>query len=138
MSRRHLALALLPLVLIGGGLAGCTPTAPASDQSDTGTDTGTDSGSDGGTTSDDDGDDGSFAGVTIPGDGSYAIPDEIPFGGYQLVGDPGVLPDGCTWSITGSGGTVADTSNGAYVFITDIPEADTFTTAGCPDWEQFE
>ncbi|QEO08835.1 hypothetical protein [Protaetiibacter larvae] len=138
MSRRHPALVLLPALLVMGVLSACAPTAPSSEGS--GPDAGASSTTDDGATTDD-GDertsDDSFSGATIPGTGSYAIPDQIPFGGYQLEGDPGVLPDGCTWSITGDSGTVAE-NNGAYVFITDIPEASTFTTNGCPDWEQFE
>lgn len=128
--RTRLPLTLLTAVALVGALAACTPTARSDD---TGTGTGGSTTTDGGATTDGDG----FSGVTIPGSGSYAIPDDIPYGSYQLVGDPGVLPDGCTWSITGDSGTVAD-SNGAYVFITEIDEADTFTTNGCPDWEQFE
>ncbi len=134
MSRRHLALALLPALLLVGGLSACTPTAPSSEGSGTESDDSTTT-DDGATT--DGGDDSGFSGVTVSGTGTYAIPDQIPYGGYQLVGDPGVLPDGCTWSISGSDGVVAE-SQGAYVFITDIDEADTFTTDGCPDWEQFE
>lgn len=34
--------------------------------------------------------------------------------------------------------TVAFADGGLYVFLTDIPEAVTFITDGCPDWEQFE
>lgn len=130
--RTRTALTLLSAAALLAALTACTPTTPAADDTDTDTDTGsTDTGD---STTDDDG----FAGATVSGTGSYRIPDDIPYGGYQLVGDPGLLPAGCTWSITGDDGEQVADSTGAYVFITDIPEADTFTTAGCPDWEQFE
>lgn len=136
--RTRLPLVLASAAVLLASLTACDPVAPAPSDS-AAVDTGS-GGGDSSTTTDDDSssdESDSGTGVTIAGTGSYAIPDEIPFGGYQLEGDPGVLPDGCTWSITGGSGTVAE-SNGAYVFITDIPEAETFTTNGCPDWEQFE
>jgi len=133
MTRRRTALALLPALLLMGALSACGPTAPSSEEP--GPDSGDSTTTDDGATTDDDGD--GTTGVTLAGTGTYTIPDQIPYGGYQLVGDPGVLPDGCTWSISGSDGVVAE-SQGAYVFITDIDEADTFTTDVCPDWEQFE
>ena len=83
-------------------------------------------------------DDGGFIGVTLPGTGSYAIGTDIPYGGFQLLGEPSSQPDGCTWSIVDEDGAVFVENHGPYVFITDIPEAVTFITDGCPDWEQFE
>jgi len=84
----------------------------------------------------DEGDD--FAGVTVSGTGIYAIGTDIPYGGFQLQGEPTSQPDGCTWSIVDADGVVVFENHGPYVFITDIPEAVTFNTEGCPDWEQFE
>ncbi len=87
---------------------------------------------------DDGTDGGDFAGVTLPGTGSYAIGTDIPYGGFQLKGEPASQPDGCTWSIVDEDGAAAFENQGSYVFITDIPEAVTFITDGCPEWEQFE
>ncbi|MGC4175846.1 hypothetical protein [Demequina sp.] len=76
--------------------------------------------------------------VTVSGTGEYAIGTDIPFGGFQLQGEPASQPDGCTWSIVGDDGEVVAENQGSYAFLTDINEADTFVTTGCPDWEQFE
>ncbi len=108
-------------------LAGCG--APSA--TDTGSDTET-----GPDTEQSDG--GSFEGVTLSGDGSYSIPDQMPYGGYQLEGEPDEQPAGCTWSIQDADGDISFENTGQYVFVTDIPEAVTFVTAGCPDWQQFE
>ena len=129
MPRRHAAVAVLPALLLLGALTACGPAAASSDTDDS-------SPSDVEATTDDGSE--SFTGVKVAGTGSYTIPEQVPFGSYQLVGDPGALPDGCTWSITGDDGEVVAESQGAYVFITDIDEARTFTTDGCPDWEHFE
>jgi len=116
-------------------LAGCaapaattTPDAPAdADTSGTSVDTTTD---DGGS------DDGAM--LVLSGTGRYAIGTEMPFGGYQLHGEPDAQPAGCTWAILDADGGTTFENDGQYVFITDIPEAATFVTDGCPDWEQFE
>jgi hypothetical protein len=76
--------------------------------------------------------------VVLPGTGQYSVPDQMPFGGYQLKGEPDAQPEGCTWSIQDDAGVVAFENQGVYAFITDIPEGTVFVTSGCPDWEQFE
>ncbi len=118
---------LIPAILLLAGttavLAACTPTTPADpDGGDA------PSGADGG--------DSSL--VTLPGTGHYAIGTEAPYGSYQLKGEPDSQPDGCTWSIEDADGSAAFENQGSYVFLTDIKEAVTFVTNGCPDWEQFE
>jgi hypothetical protein len=110
-------------------LVGCGST-PATD-----TGSGGDTGSDTGTGTDTEQSSGDL--VTLSGDGSYLIPDEMPYGDYQLVGEPASQPDGCTWSIQDADGGVVAENTGIYVFITDVDEASTFTTDGCPDWEQY-
>jgi hypothetical protein len=40
-------------------------------------------------------------------------------------------------TVSGTGGVTFE-NTGQYVFLTDIREAVTFVTTGCPDWEQFE
>jgi hypothetical protein len=77
-------------------------------------------------------------GLTVPGTGTFAIGTEVPFGGYQLQGEPDSQPDGCSWQILDEDGKVSFENQGVYVFLTDVPEAVTFVTDGCPDWEQFE
>lgn len=77
-------------------------------------------------------------GALFPGTGSYAIGVDIPLGGFQVLGEPVGLPDGCTWSIVDEDGAVYVENQGVYVFLTNIPEAVTFITNGCPEWEQFE
>ena len=81
---------------------------------------------------------GGFVGVTVPGTGKYAIGTDIPYGGFEFA--DGVLeqPAGCTWSIVDEDGVAVFENQGQIVFITDIPEAVTFITDGCPDWVQFE
>lgn len=76
--------------------------------------------------------------IVLPGTGTYAIGTEAPFGGYQLSGQPPSQPAGCTWSIRNADGEASFEDQGSYVFLTDIHEAVTFVTEGCPDWEQFE
>ncbi len=76
--------------------------------------------------------------IVLPGTGRYAIGTEAPLGGYQLLGEPDEQPAGCTWSIEDADGVAAFENQGQYVFLTDIKEAVTFVTDGCPDWEQFE
>jgi hypothetical protein len=116
----------LDTILLAAGvavaLAACTPTAPGGDAP--------------GGDPDDQG--GSFSGVTLPGTGRYAIGTEAPFGSYQLKGEPDSQPEGCTWSIEDADGGATFADQGSYVFITDIKEAVTFVTNGCPDWEQYE
>lgn len=77
-------------------------------------------------------------GALFPGTGEYEIGVDIPFGGFQLLGEPAGQPDGCAWSIVDEDGAVAFENQGVYVFLTDIPEAVTFITTDCPEWEQFE
>ena len=132
MSRHHLSLALLPALFVMGSLTACGPIAPAAD---TGSDDTSSESEDDAST--DDGDDG-FSGVTVSGTGSYAIPDQLPYGGYQLAGEADEQPAGCTWAILDADGAATFENQGQYVFITDIPEAVTFQTDGCPNWEQFE
>lgn len=138
-SRTAVVLAGIAAVLLTLGLSACAPASDSGDQA----------GSDGQAASDDQGgsdaapadesdDDAAFDGVVLPGTGSYAIGTEAPFGGYQLTGEPDEQPVGCTWSIQDADGAATFEDQGIYVFLTDIPEAVTFVTNGCPDWEQFE
>ncbi len=76
--------------------------------------------------------------VTVSGTGVYKIGDDIPYGGFQMHGEPAPVPDGCTWSIQDESGVVVVENQGAYAFLTDVPEYVTFHTDGCPEWEQFE
>lgn len=76
--------------------------------------------------------------VTVSGTGVYKIGEEIPYGGFQMRGEPAPVPDGCTWSIQDESGLVVVENQGAYAFLTDVPEYVTFHTDGCPEWEQFE
>jgi hypothetical protein len=76
--------------------------------------------------------------VVLPGTGTYAIGADAPYGGYQLHGEPDEQPPGCTWQILDGDGGVSFENTGQYVWLTDIHEAVTFVTDGCPDWEQFE
>ncbi|MCS0498388.1 hypothetical protein [Protaetiibacter mangrovi] len=133
MPRTRFALRTVPLVaaaLLALALAACTPMDSAGGG---GGDAGV-----GDTSSE--GTDGSTGGelMVLPGTGTYAIPADIPYGGYQLHGEPAEQPAGCTWAILDADGAASFEDQGAYVFITDIPEAVTFETSGCPDWEQFE
>ncbi len=115
------------LLALAAGLSACTTTAP---DDTTGTDTGT---TDEGTEEEASGDL-----VVLPGTGSYVISVDIPLGGFQVSGEPVEQPAGCTWAILDGDGNAIFENQGVYVFLTDIPEAVTFQTDGCPDWEQFE
>lgn len=79
-----------------------------------------------------------FEGKTVSGTGEYKIGTDVPYGGYQLKGEPTSQPDGCTWSIKDADGTAIFENQGSYAFLTDVPENVTFVTNGCPEWEQFE
>lgn len=111
-------------VLVGLALVGCAATTPPADGS------GDAGGSDTGATSTD------F--VTVSGTGRYEVGVDIPYGGYQLHGEPAEQPAGCTWQILDADGGVSFENQGSYAFLTDVPEIVTFETDGCPDWEQFE
>jgi hypothetical protein len=74
--------------------------------------------------------------VTLPGDGTYLVPDQAPYGSYQIVGEPDSQPDGCTWTLFDSNGAELASDNGVYVFIEDTVAK--FTTTGCGEWEQYE
>ena len=118
------------------GLAACGPAASSGESGDgAGTQQVTDQDGQGGG-SDDTADD-PAVGAVLSGTGSYAIGTDAPFGGYQLTGEPDALPAGCSWSIQDADGAVV-ASDELYAFLTDIPEAVTFVTDGCPDWQQFE
>jgi hypothetical protein len=120
------ALALAAILAIG--LVGCTDTgASGGDTDDT-----TSSGDAASTDTDDSG----FAGVTLAGTGSYAVPDEAPIGGYELPNDQDGQPDGCTWTLYLDDGSVFVENTGSFVFLTDVTA--TFETTGCPDWVQFQ
>ena len=54
-------------------------------------------------------------GALFPGTGSYAIGVDIPLGGFQVLGEPVGLPDGCTWSIVDEDGAVYVENQGVYV-----------------------
>ncbi|HTL41001.1 MAG TPA: hypothetical protein VL294_05980 [Pseudolysinimonas sp.] len=126
---RHRVLRSACVALLAASLAGCAPGAASSGSG--GSDSGDSGGSDGsGTTG--------GTGVVVSGTGTYVIGDEIPLGGFQLQGEPADQPEGCTWAILDADGGVTFHDQGSYVFLTDIPEAVTFETNGCPDWEQFE
>lgn len=126
------------VLLLMLALTGCQTGSGSPDDSSTssGSDTSTDT--DSSTGSDDASDDTDADYITLSGTGTYTIPDQMPFGGYQLQGEPDSQPAGCTWSIQDASGGHTFENQGSYVFITDIPEAVTFVTEGCPDWEQFE
>jgi hypothetical protein len=137
MAAERLRTIIVGLALVGGvvvGVAGCAPT----------TDGGTSGGgtSSGDSSSDDTSTDGSSSSdgdyVVVSGTGIYTIGVDIPLGGFQLSGEPDAQPEGCTWAILDADGAATFENQGQYVFLTDIPEAVTFETSGCPDWEQFE
>ena len=137
LSARSTVVAACAATLLLFALSGCTPEpatdAPVTDSSDSGDSS--DSSSDESTTEDT----GADAGMTVlPGTGSYAIGTDAPYGGYELAGGVLEQPDGCTWSIVDEDGVVTFADQGQFVFLTDIPEAVTFITNGCPDWQQFE
>ena len=119
-----------PAALLLMVLAGCAPTAStgtpdAPDSSDSGSGSGGDS-------------DAGFVGATLPGSGDYVVPDQAPYGGYELPDYQDGLPDGCTWQTYDKNGTLFGDSetNGQFIFITDVHVR--FVTDGCPDWVQFE
>ncbi|MBX3098012.1 MAG: hypothetical protein KF761_00400 [Salinibacterium sp.] len=122
------ATALAAAALLALTLAGCGTTAETSTDTDTGssTDESTD------TT------DGGFAGVTLPGTGDYSVPDQAPYGSYELPDYQDGLPAGCTWQTYLEDGTVFGdgVTNGQFIFITDVHVR--FVTNGCPDWVQFQ
>lgn len=115
------------VAVLAASLAGCAVDSAGTDSGDSGTGSG-----------DSAGDGGAAPAVVVPGTGSYTIGDEIPYGGFQLHGEPAEQPAGCTWAILDADGGVSFHDQGSYVFLTDVPEAVTFETHGCPDWEQFE
>ena len=122
------------------GAAACAPagdSAPPATNTQGGGSAGQDADAGDDATTDDTAGDAGFAGAVLAGTGRYAIGADAPFGGYQLSGQPDALPAGCSWSIEGDDGAVV-ASDELYAFLTDIPEAVTFVTNGCPDWEQFE
>lgn len=119
-------------------LSGCSPTAPTGEGAGTSVEEPDATAEDTGDEVEDAGDDGSGEFVVVAGTGRYAVGTDIPFGGYQLSGEPASQPDGCTWSIQDADGAVAFENQGSYAFLTDIPEGSVFVTDGCPDWEQFE
>jgi hypothetical protein len=114
MRMRKIVAGLAVVGVVGVGLVGCTPTEAATEAS------------------------GDASMVVVSGTGTYAIGVDIPLGGFQLKGEPDEQPAGCTWAILDADGGVTFENQGQYVFLTDIPEAVTFETSGCPDWEQFE
>lgn len=124
-SRTAAASILLSLLLVGG-LAACAPTTdttgPGAD-SETETETETET------------EDGGFVGVTVSGTGDYALPDDMPIGGYELPENQDGLPEGCSWTIYVDDDVLAE-SNGPFLFVTDVTTR--FVTEGCPDWVQFE
>lgn len=129
-TSRAAAASILLTLLLAGGLAGCAPTAPADTDSDDSSEMTDDT-----STDDSEGDEGGFAGVTIPGTGDYALPADMPIGGYELPDNQDGLPDGCSWTIYVGDDVLAE-SNGPFLFITDVTTR--FVTEGCPDWVQFE
>lgn len=110
--------------LVALALAGCAATAPADGNS------GDAGGSDSAAPSSEL--------VTVSGTGRYEVGVDLPYGGYQLHGEPDEQPAGCTWAILDAEGAVSFENQGSYAFLTDVPEIVTFETEGCPDWEQFE
>lgn len=113
------------VVGLGFALAGCGTTAPAGPGADNPADSDAGSGS-------------STDFVVVSGTGRYTVGVDLPYGGYQLHGEPDEQPAGCTWAILDADGAVSFENQGSYAFLTDVPEIVTFETDGCPDWEQFE
>ncbi len=124
---------ILPLSACGGGSGGTATGSGGGDEASVAADASSPSDEE---TSASDEESGDF--VVIPGTGRYGVGTDVPFGGYQLSGEPDEQPDGCTWSIEDDDGVVAFENQGSYVFLTDIKEGTVFVTNGCPDWEQFE
>lgn len=120
-------LAIAAFCLTGCGASGddaVEPNKEASTAADAGASAGGDEGSGGAEASE----------GAISGTGTFVIGSDIAYGDYQLVGET-TQPDGCTWQILQADGSVFVENQGAYVFITDVPEAVTFVTEGCPGWE---
>lgn len=126
---------LIPIVLLVAGLTtaitGCNTTQSGPGGADGGDTSSTDSG-------DSPASSGDVKGAVLPGTGKYEIGTEAPYGGYRLSGEPEGQPAGCTYSIQDADGEPTFENLGSYVFLTDIKEAVTFVTDGCPDWVQFE
>lgn len=118
----------LIVIALSLGLAGCAAEPGATGPADEATDSGGENSSG----------DAEQSFVVLPGTGTYVIGQDIPYGGFQLHGEPDEQPAGCTWAILDADGGTTLENQGSYVFITDIHEAATFETSGCPDWEQFE
>lgn len=133
-SPNRAAAALALALLLAGGLAACTPDTPTTTD-DGASQVDTDDSTSGG---DDTDDSGATSGVVVSGTGTYLIGQDLPYGGYQLSGEPVEQPAGCTWAILDGDGAVLYADQGSYAFLEDVPEYVTFQTSGCPDWEQFE
>ena len=76
--------------------------------------------------------------TVLAGTGTYAIGTEAPLGSYELSGNPDALPAGCRWAIEDADGQTFVAGDVTYVFLTEVPEAVTFVTTGCPDWHRYE
>jgi hypothetical protein len=127
---RTLLVTAICIFTLTGGLAACSSTDTPAKSGSSGSgnsDSGTASKS--GDTAPD---------VVLAGTGRYSIGTEAPLGGYQLTGEPDKQPNGCTWSIQDADGAAIFENQGSYAFLTDIREAVTFVTDGCPDWRKFE
>jgi len=126
------------IVMLGVTVVGCAATTPSEQDAavSSETDSGTVQSSESDAASSDQDAASSF--VTVSGTGRYAIGVDLPYGGYQLHGEPDEQPAGCTWAILDADGGVSFENQGSYAFLTDVPEMVTFETTGCPDWEQFE
>ena len=72
------------------------------------------------------------------GPGTYAVPDQLPFGIYRATTAPGAPAPGCTYTSKTADGKVVDTNSGG--FLGDVtaevlsPNIAQFTTAGCTPW----
>lgn len=133
MTTSRAAASIVLAVLLMGGLAACDP---AVDTGNSGDDGSSETDTDGTETdTDTDADEGGFDGVTVSGTGDYALPADMPIGGYELPENQDALPDGCSWTIY-VGDEILAESNGPFLFITDVTTR--FVTEGCPDWVQFE
>jgi hypothetical protein len=126
-TTRAAASSILLALLLVGGLTACDPVG---DTSNSGDDESSET-----ETDDTETDDGGFAGATVSGTGDYALPADMPIGGYELPDNQDGQPDGCTWAVY-VGDDILGENNGPFVFITDVTTR--FVTDGCPDWVQFE
>ncbi|WP_435746424.1 hypothetical protein [Microbacterium sp. PMB16] len=127
------------LVFAALTLSACGPAAPAPQDDDDSPQTSAEESSSDGDDGEDSGEDsGDESMATFAGTGVYTIGDDVPYGGFQMQGEPAPVPDGCTWSIQDESGAIVVENQGAYAFLTDVPEYVTFHTDGCPEWEQFE